>query len=174
MGITKEGRQSYKQVSQLLISKIKWPVQSRQLENPLEERLPGSSSLRRLPGSLLLQLEESRSLTDTGLEPSPSVRLEDTRSPLSCSSESCPSSVWGERLPKISKLISGSSQLLLELFRRHLKLTWLDCLRIPTCVPSTPSVSLSCPKISSWPEESVARELNYSILVFMFIWWQFY
>merc|ERR1712241_1032256 len=160
---------AFEQVSQLLISKIQWPVQSRPLENPLEERLLGSSWLQRLPGNLLLQQEESRSLTDTGLEPSHSVRLEDTKSQLSFSSESCPSNVWRERLPKISKLISGSSRLLLELFRRHLKLTWLDCLRTPTCVPSTPSVSQSCPKISSWPGESVARELNCSILVFVYL-----
>merc|ERR1712233_175642 len=50
----------------------------------------------------------------------------------------------------------------------------VDCSRTPTCVPSTPSVSLLCPKISSWQGESVAREPKFSILVFMCCWWQFY
>ena len=30
------------------------------------------------------------------------------------------------------------------------KHTLLVCSKIPTCVPSTPSVSLSCPNISNW------------------------
>ncbi|GAB1297992.1 Histone H3.2 [Apodemus speciosus] len=33
--------------------------------------------------------------------------------------------------------------------------------RTPTCVPSTPSVSPSCPRTSSWPAASVARELKF-------------
>merc|ERR1711997_347838 len=71
-----------------------WPVPSRPLVNPPEERLPGSSWPPRLPGSPLHPPEESRSPTDTGPELWLSERSEDTRSPLSFSSGSCPSSVW--------------------------------------------------------------------------------
>uniref|UniRef100_A0A8C9R7L0 Si:ch1073-429i10.3 n=1 Tax=Scleropages formosus TaxID=113540 RepID=A0A8C9R7L0_SCLFO len=39
--------------------------------------------------------------------------------------------------------------------RRPARLTWWACLRTPTCAPSTPSVSPSCPKTSSWPVASV-------------------
>merc|ERR1712027_46258 len=95
-----------KQVSQLYNhQKIQWPVLSRPLVNPLEERLPGSSWPPRLPGNLLHPLEESRNLTDTDLVLWLSERSEDTRSPLSCSSESCHSSVSREKLLRISKLI---------------------------------------------------------------------
>uniref|UniRef100_A0A3B4UFH1 Histone H3.3 n=1 Tax=Seriola dumerili TaxID=41447 RepID=A0A3B4UFH1_SERDU len=34
--------------------------------------------------------------------------------------------------------------------RFQMRLTWWVCLRTPTCAPSTPSVSPSCPKTSSW------------------------
>ena len=34
----------------------------------------------------------------------------------------------------------------------------LDCLRTPTCVPSTPSILPSCPKTFSWPDESEGKE----------------
>merc|ERR1712130_793434 len=85
------------------VSKIQWPVPSRQLESPPEERLQGSSSPQRQPENLPPQLEESRNPTDTGPEPSLSVRSEDTKSPPSCSSGSCHSSVWLEKLPKISR-----------------------------------------------------------------------
>ena len=34
--------------------------------------------------------------------------------------------------------------------------TWLASLRTPTCAPSTPSASPSCPRTSSWPAASVA------------------
>ena len=94
-----------------------WPVQSRPLVSPPEERLPGSSSPLRLPGSPPPPPEESRSPTDTGPELWLSVRSGDTRSPLSSSSGSCPSSVSSEKSPRISKLISDSSPLPLALFR---------------------------------------------------------
>merc|ERR1711997_391989 len=70
-----------------------WLVPSRLPVSPPEERLPGSSWPPRLPGSPLPQLEESRSLTDTGPVLWLSGRSEDTRSPPSFSSGSCPSSV---------------------------------------------------------------------------------
>ena len=46
------------------------------------------------------------------------------------------------------------------IFRRPARPTWSVCSRTPTCAPSTPSVSPSCPRTSSWPGESVARELK--------------
>ena len=46
------------------------------------------------------------------------------------------------------------------LFKKHQKPTWLDYSRIPIFVPSTPNELPSCRKISSWPEESEARELK--------------
>merc|ERR1712123_565076 len=127
----------------------KWPVPSRQLVSLLEERLQGSSWPPRLPGSQLLPPEESRSPTDTGQEQSLSVRSEDTRSLLSSSSGSCPSSVSREKLLRISRLILGSSLLPLVLSRRPVRLTSLDCLRTLTCVLSTPSVSPLCQRTSS-------------------------
>ena len=44
--------------------------------------------------------------------------------------------------------------------RRLARLTWSVCSRTPTCAPSTPSVSPSCQRTSSWPVVSVERELN--------------
>ena len=41
-------------------------------------------------------------------------------------------------------------------FRRPARPTWLGCSRTLTCAPSTPSVSPSCPRTSSWPGGSVA------------------
>uniref|UniRef100_A0A3B5KHT9 H3 histone, family 3A n=1 Tax=Takifugu rubripes TaxID=31033 RepID=A0A3B5KHT9_TAKRU len=34
--------------------------------------------------------------------------------------------------------------------RKPVRLTWWVCLRTPTCAPSTPNASPSCPKTSSW------------------------
>merc|ERR1712223_1266010 len=140
--------------------KRKWPVPSRPLVSQLEERLPGSSWPPRPPGSPPPPLVESRSPTDTGPALWLSVRSGDTRSPPSCSSASCPSSVsWG-RSPRISKLISGSSLPPSALSRRPARRTWWVCSRTPTCTPSTPSVSPSCPRTSSWPGGSVANVHN--------------
>uniref|UniRef100_A0A3Q1BDQ0 Histone H3 n=1 Tax=Amphiprion ocellaris TaxID=80972 RepID=A0A3Q1BDQ0_AMPOC len=46
------------------------------------------------------------------------------------------------------------------LCRRPARLTWSDSSRTPTCAPSTPRGSPSCPKTSSWPTASVERELR--------------
>ena len=46
------------------------------------------------------------------------------------------------------------------LSKRHLRLTWLVSLKTPTCVPSTPSVSQSCPRTSSWLAVSAERGLK--------------
>uniref|UniRef100_A0A3Q1CB18 Histone H2A/H2B/H3 domain-containing protein n=1 Tax=Amphiprion ocellaris TaxID=80972 RepID=A0A3Q1CB18_AMPOC len=45
-------------------------------------------------------------------------------------------------------------------FQRPARLTWSVSSRTPTCVPSTPRGSLSCPKTSSWPAAFVERELR--------------
>uniref|UniRef100_A0A8C1YST8 Histone H2A/H2B/H3 domain-containing protein n=1 Tax=Cyprinus carpio TaxID=7962 RepID=A0A8C1YST8_CYPCA len=51
-------------------------------------------------------------------------------------------------------------------FQRQAKRTWWVCLRTPTCAPSTPNVSPSCPKTSSWPVESVESALKLFTLTF--------
>jgi len=146
-----------------------WPVPSRPLVNPPEEKLPGSSWPPRLPGSPPPLQEEWRSPTDTGQEQSLFVRSEDTRSPLSCSSGSCPSSVWWEKLLRTSRLISGSSLLPLELSRRPVRLTSSVCLRTPTCALSTPSVSLLCQRISSLLAVSAESVPKFSRLSSLFL-----
>merc|ERR1711944_106534 len=108
-----------------------WLVRSRPPVNPQEARPQGSSWPPRLPGSLRHPPEVSRSPIGTGPAQSLYVRSGVTRSPPSCSSASCPSRGWPGRP------------------------TWLVCLRTPTCAPSTPSVSPSCPRTSSWPGGSV-------------------
>merc|ERR1711884_892799 len=100
-----------------------WPVPSRLLVNPPEERLPGSSWPPRLPGNLPPAPEVSRSPTDTDLVPWLSEKSEDTRSLLSFSSENCPSSVLLGRSPRTSRLTSGSSLPLSVPCRRPARLT---------------------------------------------------
>jgi len=147
-----------------------WPVPSKPLVNPLEERLQGSSLPPRLPVSLLRQLEESRSHIGTDLELLPSEKSEDTRSLLSFWSESSPSSVSSEKLLRISKPILGSSLQPLELSRRPVKPTLLVCLRTPTCALSTPSVSLLCQRISSSLVVSVVNELKLQLIIPLPVW----
>uniref|UniRef100_A0AAZ3QS44 Core Histone H2A/H2B/H3 domain-containing protein n=1 Tax=Oncorhynchus tshawytscha TaxID=74940 RepID=A0AAZ3QS44_ONCTS len=43
---------------------------------------------------------------------------------------------------------------------RRARHTWWVCLRTPTCAPSMPSVSPSCPKTSSWHAASVESVLR--------------
>uniref|UniRef100_A0A665T2W2 Uncharacterized protein n=1 Tax=Echeneis naucrates TaxID=173247 RepID=A0A665T2W2_ECHNA len=45
-------------------------------------------------------------------------------------------------------------------FQRPARLIWSACSRTPTCAPSTPRESPSCPKTSSWPAASAERELR--------------
>jgi hypothetical protein len=56
------------------------------------------------------------------------------------------SNVWYERLLKISSQTVVSKARLYLPSRRLQKLTSLDCLRTPTCVPFTQSASPSCPR----------------------------
>uniref|UniRef100_A0A668TXI3 Histone H2A/H2B/H3 domain-containing protein n=1 Tax=Oreochromis aureus TaxID=47969 RepID=A0A668TXI3_OREAU len=50
-------------------------------------------------------------------------------------------------------------------FQRPARLTWSDSSRTPTCAPSTPRGSLSCPKTSSWLAASAERELKLHALL---------
>uniref|UniRef100_A0A8C6BGU1 Histone H2A/H2B/H3 domain-containing protein n=1 Tax=Monodon monoceros TaxID=40151 RepID=A0A8C6BGU1_MONMO len=43
-------------------------------------------------------------------------------------------------------------------FQRRARPTWWGSSRTPTCVPSTPSASPSCPRTSSLPAASAERE----------------
>uniref|UniRef100_A0A673IHX8 Histone H3 n=1 Tax=Sinocyclocheilus rhinocerous TaxID=307959 RepID=A0A673IHX8_9TELE len=45
-------------------------------------------------------------------------------------------------------------------FQRPARLIWSVCLRTPTCAPSTPRESPSCPKTSSWPAASAESALK--------------
>ena len=59
-----------------------------------------------------------------------------------------------EKSLKTSRPICVSRALLWWLFKKQVRLTLLVCLKTPTCAPSTPSVSPSCPRTFSWPAES--------------------
>merc|ERR1711976_831444 len=58
--------------------------------------------------------------------------------------------------------MGGSSPALLWLSKKHLRLTWLDSLKTPTCVLSMPKESPSCPRTSNLPVVSVANALKES------------
>uniref|UniRef100_A0A8C9PU61 Histone H2A/H2B/H3 domain-containing protein n=1 Tax=Spermophilus dauricus TaxID=99837 RepID=A0A8C9PU61_SPEDA len=47
-------------------------------------------------------------------------------------------------------------------FQRPARPTWWGCSRTPTCAPSTPSASPSCPRTSSWPASRGQAELKYT------------
>uniref|UniRef100_A0A8D3A035 Core Histone H2A/H2B/H3 domain-containing protein n=1 Tax=Scophthalmus maximus TaxID=52904 RepID=A0A8D3A035_SCOMX len=49
----------------------------------------------------------------------------------------------------------------LQVCVRPARRTWWACSRTPTCVPSTPSVSPSCPKTSSWHAAYVESALRF-------------
>ncbi|TKR57632.1 hypothetical protein L596_030309 [Steinernema carpocapsae] len=126
-----------------------WPVPSRPPASRPEERLPASSWPPRPLASRLPQPEASRSLIATVPEPLLSVRSVATRSRLSFSSASSPSSVLSVRSPKTSRLTSVFSRLPSALFRKPLRPTSSVSSKTPTCAPSMPSESPSCPRTSS-------------------------
>merc|ERR1712037_786286 len=146
---------------QLLYSSEKiWHELSKLRVNQPEEKLLESSSPPRLLASRPHPLEVLRSLTDTDLELSLCEKSDDTRSPLSFSSASSPSSVSSEKSRKISRLIFASSLLLSELFRKLPKRTSSVFSKTQTCAPSTPSESPSCQRTFSSPDESEENELK--------------
>uniref|UniRef100_A0A7N8WSK2 H3 histone, family 3D n=1 Tax=Mastacembelus armatus TaxID=205130 RepID=A0A7N8WSK2_9TELE len=59
------------------------------------------------------------------------------------------------------------SSLSLSLCRKPVRHTWLDCLRIPTCVLSMQKGLPSCPKTFSWPDE--LEESGHKCLDFIFL-----
>ena len=133
----------------------RWLVQSKLQENLLVERPHVNSWQPRLLVRVPQPLVESRNPIVTGQELLPFVKSEDTRNPPSFSFASCHSSVLFEKSPRTSRLISDSRALPSWLFKRLLRLTWLDFSKTPTCAPSTPNVSPSCQKISNWQGGSV-------------------
>ena len=62
-----------------------------------------------------------------------------------------------DRLLRTTRVICVSRDLPSWLFKKRRKLTLLDSLKIPTCVPSMPSVLPSCPRIFSWQDVSVVN-----------------
>merc|ERR1711939_1194548 len=100
-----------------------WLVPSKPLASPLVARPQESSSPPRPLASLHHPPEVSRSLTDTSLVPSLSVRSVATRSPPSSRSESFPSSVWSVKSPKTSSPTFASSPLPSVLFKSPLRPT---------------------------------------------------
>jgi hypothetical protein len=141
-------------------SRSRWQEQNRPQENLPEARPRESNWPPRLHVRVHQPLVELRSHTDTGPELSLSVKSEGTRRALNCSSGNCPSSVWYVKLHRISRPISDSRALPLWLSRKLAKLTWSDFSRIPTCAPSTPSVSPLCQRTFSWPAVSVVNVLK--------------
>ena len=115
------------------------------------------ADVRQLVRALLLPVE-SRNLIVTGLVQSLFVRSVVTRNPPSCWSASCPSSVLCEKSLRISRPICVSRAPLWWLFKKLARLTLLVCLKTPTCAPSTPSESPSCPRTFSWPAESAEND----------------
>jgi len=119
--------------------------------------LPMVSPCYRLPASRHPLPEVSRSPTDTVLERLLFVRSESTKSrPISWFAR-LPSSVLSVRLLKTSSLIFVSSLRLSWHCKRLPKPTLLVSLKTPTCALSMPSVSQSCPRISSWLVASVGN-----------------
>ena len=135
-----------------------WLAQSKPLVNQLVEKLHENNSPQRQLVRALLPPVELRNRIVTGLVQSLFVRSVVTRNPPSCWSASCPSNVLCEKSLKISRRICVSRAPLWWLFKKLARLTLLVCLKTPTCAPSTPSASPSCPRTFSWPAESVESE----------------
>ncbi|KZL85217.1 hypothetical protein CI238_08150, partial [Colletotrichum incanum] len=147
-----------------------WPALSRPPVSPLVARLPASSSPPRPPARAPPPPEVSRSLTATSLVPSLFVRSVVTRSPLSFSSASSPSSVWFVRSLRTSSPTSASSPPPSALCRSLSSPTSSPSLRTPTSVLSTPSVSPSSPRTSSLLAASVVsatKRLVFRFSLFM-------
>merc|ERR1712029_1216754 len=104
-----------------------WLVLSKLPVNLPEERPLVSNWPPRLPVRAPPPPVESRSPIVIVPVPWLFVRSVVTKNPLSSSSVNCPSSVSGEKLLRISKLISGSRALPLALCKRPARLTWSAC-----------------------------------------------
>merc|ERR1712029_362045 len=138
----------------------RWLVPSRQPASPLVAKHHVSSSPPRPLASPHHLPVVSRSHTDISQAPSLSVRSVATRSRLSSSSASSPSSVWFVRSRKTSSPTCASSHLPSVLCRSPLRLTSSRSSRTPTCAPSTLSVSPSSRRTSSSLVASVVSALR--------------
>jgi len=136
-------------VQHTVLQQQRWQEQSRPLVNPPVERLHANSWLPRPLARAHQQPAVSRSLTDTGPEPSPFVKSEGTRRAPSSSSGNCHSSAWFVKSLRTSRLTSDSRAPQSWLSKRPARLTWSAFSRTPTCAQSTPSVSPSCQRTSS-------------------------
>ena len=65
-----------------IIKNKKWPELNKQLEKPLDLKLPENNSHPKLPENLPQPLEESKNPTDLDLEPLPLEKSENTKNPL--------------------------------------------------------------------------------------------
>merc|ERR1711939_1139518 len=99
-------------------------------------------------------LVESREPTDSDPALLPSERSEDSRNPLSSSSESFLSRDSLERSPPSTRTTSDSNLPPSLPSRKLPRPTWSVSSRTPTSVPSTPEESPSCPRTCSSPRES--------------------
>merc|ERR1712223_2323349 len=149
-------------IRHLNVELTKWPVPSKPQENPPEAKPPVSNWQPRLPENLPPLPEESRNPTDIVQVQSLSVRSDVTKNPLNCWSANCPSNVLSVKSPKTSRLTCVSNLPPSWLSKRHLKLTWSVFPKIPTCAPSTPSVSPLCQRTSNLPAVSVVNVLKRS------------
>ena len=140
-----------------------WPVPSKPPASPPEARPPASSRHQGRPQERLAT-GGRKSPTDTDLALWPFVRSAATRSPPSFSSASCPSSAWCVRSPRTSRRTFASRDPPSLPFRRPPRPTSSASSRTPTWPPSTPSVSPSCLRTSSWPAASVVSALKRLIL----------
>ena len=122
-----------------------------------EAKHPTNNWQPRLPANLPQPPVESRNPIGIVPVPSLSVRSVVTKNLPNSWSANCPSNVWSVRSLKISRLTCVSSPAPSWLSKNPLRLTWLVFSKIPTCAPSTPSVSPLCPRTSNWPGVSVVN-----------------
>lgn len=76
----------------------------------------------------------------------------------------CLSSDWCVRSLRTSRPTFDSNRRPSVPSRKPLKLTLSPCSKTPTCAPSTPSVSRSCQRTSSWLAESVVNDHKFPLL----------
>ena len=139
----------------------RWHEPSKPPENLLEARLHENSWLPKPHERVHQPPAESRNLIVTDLVPLLFVKSEDTRNPRNCSSESCHSSDWSVKSPKISRLTCDSSLPLSPLCKKPQKLTWSASSKTPISAPSTQRGSPSCQRTSNWHEESEESVLRF-------------
>merc|ERR1712167_260400 len=93
-----------------------------------------------------LNQEVSRDPTDSDQEPLLSETSESSRNLPSSSLENSHSRDSLEKSPTTSRTTLDSNPPLFLLSKRLPRPTWLDFSRTPTCAPSTPRESPSCPR----------------------------